>query len=173
MVESSWPLCRKNIYCRWRKTKNMVDRNKPLPFNINLREYAKEMRKNPTPEEKKIWYSFLRYLKPNFHRQRIIGNYIVDFYCPKLNLVIEIDGWQHHTINKEYDDKRTEYLESLGFSVLRIDNQDVNYDYNYVACKIREVCKEKAKEFNVEFTDESPEKITLRNTLSLKLKLIH
>ena len=158
MVESSLPLCRKNIYCRWRKTKNMVDRNKPLPLNINLREYAKEMRKNPTPEEKKIWYSFLRYLKPNFHRQRIIGNYIVDFYSPKLNLVIEIDGWQHDTINKKYDDKRTEYLESLGFSVLRIDNQDLNYDYNYVVAKIKEVCKEKAKEFNVEFTDESLEK---------------
>ena len=58
------------------------------------------MRKNPTDEEKKIWYGYLRHLKPNFHRQRIIGNYIVDFYCPKLNLVIEIDGWQHEVLNK-------------------------------------------------------------------------
>ena len=136
----------------------MIDRHKPLPLNVNLREYAKEMRKNPTPEEKTIWYALLRYLKPNFHRQRIIGNYIVDFYSPKLNLVIEIDGWQHETINKEYDDKRTKYLNSLGFSVLRIDNQDVNYDFKYVGSLVRKTCKEKAKEFNVEFIDETPDK---------------
>ncbi|MBQ6935477.1 MAG: DUF559 domain-containing protein [Clostridia bacterium] len=113
------------------------------------------MRKNPTDEEKKIWYGYLRYLKPNFHRQRIIGNYIVDFYCPKLNLVIEIDGWQHEVLNKEYDDKRTEYIEGLGFSVLRIDNEDVNYDYNYAIFKIREACQEQAKKHKIEFTDET------------------
>ena len=136
----------------------MSDRHEPLPLNVNLKEYAKEMRKNPTPEEKIIWYGLLRQLKPNFHRQRIIGNYIVDFYSPKLNLIIEIDGWQHEVINKEYDDKRTEYLNSLGFSVLRIDNQDVNYDFRYVSSLIRKRCKEKAKEFNVEFVDETPDK---------------
>ena len=133
----------------------MNDRHKPLPMNVNLKEYAKEMRKNPTPEERIIWYSLLRYLKPNFHRQRIIGNYIVDFYSPKLNLVIEIDGCQHDFLNKEYDDKRTAYLESQGFSVLRISNEDVNYDYYYAIFKIREKCKEKAKEYNIEFIDET------------------
>ena len=50
---------------------------------------------------------------------------------------MEIDGWQHEVLNKEYDDKRTEYIENLGFSVLRIDNEDVNYDYNYAIFKIR------------------------------------
>ena len=146
----------------------MIDRHKPLPINANLREYAIEMRKNPTPEERIIWYSLLRHLKPNFHRQRIIGNYIVDFYCPKLNLVIEIDGWQHEVLNKEYDDKRTEYLESLGFSVLRIDNEDVNYDYHYVVFKIREKCKEKANEYNIEFIDQSPRKEDYKEYKQLK-----
>ena len=132
-----------------------LDRHKPLPINEDLRGYATEMRKNPTDEEKKIWYGYLRHLKPNFHRQRIIGNYIVDFYCPKLNLVIEIDGWQHEVLNKEYDDKRTEYIEGLGFSVLRIDNEDVNYDYNYAIFKIREACQEQAKKHKIEFTDKT------------------
>ncbi len=130
-----------NVVSRWMnklmEIGEILERHKPLPLNENLRAYATEMRKNLTEEEKKIWYGYLRHLKPNFHRQRIIGNYIVDFYCPKLNLIIEIDGWQHEVLNKEYDDKRTEYIENLGFSVLRIDNEDVNYDYNYVIFKIR------------------------------------
>ena len=54
-----------------------------------------------------------------------------------MNKLMEIDGWQHEVLNKEYDDKRTEYIENLGFSVLRIDNEDVNYDYNYAIFKIR------------------------------------
>lgn len=133
-----------------------TDRYKSLPINTDLREYANKMRKNPTAEERKMWFGYLRYLKPNFHRQRIIGNYIVDFYCPKLNLVVEIDGSQHN-LDKEYDDKRTEYLESLGFSVIRIENQDVNYDYNYAIFKIREACENKSKELNVEFIDKTLE----------------
>ena len=136
----------------------MTNRHKPLPLNENLREYAKEMRKNPTPEERIIWYSLLKYLKPNFHRQRIIGNYIVDFYSPKLNLIIEVDGWQHEILKKEYDDKRTEHLENVGFSVLRIDNQDVNYDFNYVGAVIRKTCKQKAREYGVEFIDRTPDR---------------
>ena len=79
----------------------ILERHKPLPLNENLRAYATEMRKNPTEEEKKIWYGYLRHLKPNFHRQRIIGNYIVDFYCPKLNLIIEIDRGQHEVLIKD------------------------------------------------------------------------
>ena len=135
-----------------------MDRHKPLPLNENLRQYANEMRKNLTPEERRIWFGYLRHLKPNFHRQRIIGNYIVDFYCPKLNLVIEIDGLQHfEEENIVYDNKRTDYLESLGFSVLRIDNQDVNYDYNYAIFKIREACESKSKELNIKFEDKTLE----------------
>ena len=72
-----------------------MNRRKPLPTNENLKKYAVEMRKNQTDEEKKVWYQILKGRTPKFHRQRIIGNYIVDFYCPQLRPAIEIDGYQH------------------------------------------------------------------------------
>ena len=101
----------------------IVDKRKPLPTNHDLQKYAVKMRKNQTDEENKVWYQILRGRTPKFHRQRIIGNYIVDFYCPKLKLIIEIDGYQHfYEENAEYDNKRTEYLESLGYYVLRFEN---------------------------------------------------
>jgi hypothetical protein len=59
-------------------------------------ERASEMRKNPTEEENKMWHIILKHIKPRFIRQKIIGYYIVDFYCPKLKLIIEIDGEQHY-----------------------------------------------------------------------------
>ena len=100
-----------------------MDKRNPLPMNPDLKEYAVKMRKNQTPEEKKVWFQILKGRVPKFHRQRIIGNYIVDFFCPKLKLIIEIDGYQHfYEGNKEYDQKRTEYLESLGFYILRFEN---------------------------------------------------
>ena len=57
-----------------------------------LVDRARIMRKEPTPEENKMWHILLKKFKPRFFRQRIIGNYIVDFYCPKLKLIREIDG---------------------------------------------------------------------------------
>ena len=107
-----------------------MERRKPLPINKDLKEYAVKMRKNQTDEEKKVWYQILKGRKPKFHRQRIIGNYIVDFYCPELRLAIEIDGYQHYVDdNYEYDIKRTEYIESQDIYVLRFDNSDVNKDF--------------------------------------------
>lgn len=100
------------------------------------------MRKNMTYEEKKVWYQILKGREPKFHRQRIIGNYIVDFYCPKLKLIIEIDGYQHfYEENIEYDGKRTEYLEKLGFYVLRFENTEVNKDIETVRYIIDNVCE--------------------------------
>ena len=113
-----------------------------IPVNSTLDKYAKENRKNMTDEEKKVWYQILRGREPKFHRQRIIGNYIVDFYCPKLKLIIEIDGYQHfYEENKEYDGKRTEYLEKLGFYVLRFENTEVNKDFENVCYIINNVCE--------------------------------
>ena len=118
-----------------------MDKRKPLPINPKLKEYAVEMRKNMTDEEKKVWYQILKGHVPKFHRQRVIGNYIVDFFCPKLKLVIEIDGYQHfYKENKEYDNKRTEYLESLGFYVLRFENTEVNKDIENIRHIINTVC---------------------------------
>ena len=64
--------------------------------NSNLCDESRDLRRNMTPEEKHLWYDFLKTYPVQFNRQRVIGNYIVDFYCRKANLVIEIDGKQHY-----------------------------------------------------------------------------
>ena len=71
--------------------------------NPKLTPNARELRKNMTKEEKQLWYNYLRKCKVRFLRQKVIDNYIVDFYCSKLNLVIELDG-SHH-----YEDKGLKY----------------------------------------------------------------
>ena len=94
--------------------------------NSNLTEMAQALRKNMTKEENKLWKLFLCRYKPRFHRQYVVGNYIADFYCHKAKLVVELDGSQHCTPEEiEYDQKRTEYLQSQGLMVLRISNLDV------------------------------------------------
>ncbi len=124
-----------------------MGKEKPLPINRELKAFAVKMRKNQTDEENKVWYQILKGRVPKFHRQRIIGNYIVDFYCPKLKLIIEIDGYQHfYEENREYDNKRTEYLEKLGYRVLRFENTEVNKDIEEVRYIINNVCEEKVKE---------------------------
>lgn len=123
-----------------------MERRMPLPTNQNLKKYAVEMRKNQTDEEKKVWYQILKGRVPKFHRQRIIGNYIVDFYCPQLRLAIEIDGYQHfYEENIEYDNKRTEYIESQDIYVLRFENSEVNKDIEYVRYIINNVCDARQK----------------------------
>ena len=123
-----------------------MNRRKPLPTNESLKKYAVEMRKNQTDEEKKVWYQILKGRTPKFHRQRIIGNYIVDFYCPQLRLAIEIDGYQHfYEENIEYDNKRTEYIESQDIYILRFENTEVNNDIEYVKYIINNVCEAREK----------------------------
>ena len=123
-----------------------MNRRKPLPTNENLKKYAVEMRKNQTDEEKKVWYQILKGRTPKFHRQRIIGNYIVDFYCPQLRLAIEIDGYQHfYEENINYDNKRTEYIESQDIYILRFENTEFNKDIEYVRHIINTVCDVRQK----------------------------
>ena len=128
-----------------------MDKRKPLPVNHNLKKHAVKMRKNQTDEENKVWHQILKGRTPKFHRQRIIGNYIVDFYCPKLKLIIEIDGYQHYyEENIEYDNKRSEYLEGLGFCILRIDNSEINKDIEEVREIIDRICRLRAEGQEVE-----------------------
>ena len=97
-----------------------------LPYNKNLVPRAKELRKNMTLAEKKLWYDYLRDFKYRVHRQRPIDNFIVDFYCPQLKLVIEVDGDSHYTENaQECDRQRTEILQGYGLKVIRFNNNDV------------------------------------------------
>ena len=97
-----------------------------LPYNQKLVERAKEMRKNPTPAERKIWQEYLRRFPLKVWRQKPIDNFIVDFYCPKLYLVIELDGENHFTDERiAYDRDRTKVLESYGLQVVRFTNYEV------------------------------------------------
>ena len=118
-----------------------MDKRKPLPINPELRGFATKMRKNMTYEEKMVWYQILRGHDQRFCRQRIIGNYIVDFYCPKLKLIIEIDGYQHfYEENIRYDNERDEYFKSLGLHILRFENTEVNKDLEQVRYEVNTVC---------------------------------
>ena len=91
---------------------------------------AKTLRKNMTPWERKLWYDYLRYYPVRFQRQKAIGNYIVDFYCAKAKLVVELDGGGHYTPEQAQKDKqRTEELEAMNLSLVRICNLDVDRNF--------------------------------------------
>ncbi len=99
-----------------------------LNYNKNLMELARELRKNMTDAEKLLWSRISRRQVSGyqFYRQRIIGDYIVDFYCPVARLVIEIDGGQHyHGEGRESDKTRDSQLANIGLKVLRFSNLDV------------------------------------------------
>ena len=114
-----------------------------------LVDRSRQMRKNPTEEENKLWHILLKHIKPRFIRQRIFGNYIVDFFCPKLKIIIEVDGEQHYLEeNKVYEEKRTEFLKNNGYKIVRFYNSDINYHIKDVEHTIIGACKERAKELN-------------------------
>ena len=113
------------------------------PYTPQLIERARELRKNMTPQERRLWYCFLRNHPLKFYRQRPIGGYIADFYCRKLRLVIEIDGSQHNIDETiEYDRIRTEYMNSLGLNVIRFSNRDIDDKFSSVCEKINALSKE-------------------------------
>jgi very-short-patch-repair endonuclease len=101
-----------------------------LPYNRNLIQNSRKLRKNVTPHEKKLWLNFLSKYPVRFLRQKVIGNYIADFYCSKVKLVIEIDGSQHFSKDGlTYDNFRTEKLEEYDLSVIRFTNKDINENF--------------------------------------------
>ena len=103
-------------------------------YNKDNIPLAKALRKNMPPWERKLWYNFLRNYPVWFQRQKAIGNYIVDFCCAKARLVIELDGGGHYTAEqKEKDALRTKELESMGLTVLRICNVDIDRNFEGVS----------------------------------------
>ena len=105
-------------------------------YNSKLAPRARSLRKSMTKEERRLWYDFLKTLPMTVHRQRIIGNYIVDFHIASAKLVIELDGAQHFTSDgMEYDAQRDAYLTGLGLTVLRFSNRDIRQNF-------RSVCQE-------------------------------
>ena len=111
--------------------------------NVNL---ARKLRKDMTPWERKLWHCFLKTYAVRFQRQKPIGDYIVDFYCAKAKLIIELDGGGHYDpVAEELDRKRTEYLESQGLKVLRFCNLDVDQNFYGVCTVIDENVKNTVK----------------------------
>ena len=113
--------------------------------NPELVAYAKDLRKNMTKEERRLWYDYLRGHPARFQRQKILGKYIVDFYSARAKLVIELDGSQHYEdAGARYDAERTRYLEQYGLTVIRIPNNAVNENLAGVCEYIDRIIEEHA-----------------------------
>ena len=123
---------------------------------------AKELRKNMTPWERKLWYEFLRSYPVRFQRQKAIGNYIVDFYCAKAQLVVELDGSGHYQNNQQVADaERTTILEKMGLKVIRICNLDINRNFRGV-CEFLDREVRQALPQSASLTAPSPEGALVR-----------
>ena len=122
-------------------------RERMREYNRSNVELARELRKNMTPEEKHLWYDYLRDYDIRFQRQKPLGNYIADFFCADAKLVIEIDGSGHGEEKQQKIDKeRTEYMESVGLKVIRFTNQEVNRKFIGVCLEIDRVVKERMEQ---------------------------
>ena len=105
-------------------------------YNSKLIPNAKRLRKEMTKEERHLWYDFLKPLPVTVHRQKAIGNYIVDFYIASHQIVIELDGSQHYEAeHRTKDAARDAYLSGIGCTVLRYSNADINL-------RFRDVCED-------------------------------
>ena len=112
----------------------MVARMGEMYNKDNIAIARKKLRKDMTCEERKPWYECLRELPVRFYRQKPIGNYVADFYCPKLHLIIELDGSQHYQAKGiVYDTERTKELSKYkGIKVLRIPNSQIDQNFDGV-----------------------------------------
>ena len=112
-----------------------------------MRDNSQKLRKSMTPEELHLWLDFLKDLPHNVRRQKVIDEYILDFYIPKLRIAIEIDGKQHgKEENRIADVERDSFLASMNIKVLRYRNSDINQNFNSV-CKdiLKEIERRKMK----------------------------
>ena len=101
--------------------------------NPDLTSNARTLRKNMTKEERHLWYDFLKSYPVRFLRQKVIDNYIVDFYCHSARLIIELDGSQHYEEKTLLKDKiRTEIIEKRNLTVVRIPNNEINKNFDGV-----------------------------------------
>ena len=116
-----------------------IKKTRMLFYNNKLKKYSRELRRNMTDAEMLLWSKLRRkQLKGcQFYRQRIIGNYIADFYCAKSSLVIELDGGQHYTDEgMEADKERDNYMKREGLKVLRFSDRDIFKNLEGVMRKI-------------------------------------
>ena len=121
------------------------------PYNRENIPLAKTLRKNMTPWEKKLWYQFLNRYPLRFQRQKAIHQYIVDFYCAKAALVVELDGAVHDNAQQfDYDEQRTATLNHLGLKVLRFSNREIDGNFEAVCQHIDQTVKEAISQRNSE-----------------------
>lgn len=120
---------------------------KSIPKELQSRRNARLLRKNATKEENHLWYDFLRTYPVRFHRQYVIEQYIVDFFCPKAGLVVELDGSQHYDSDNalQYDTYRTGCIEKYGFIVVRYTNLDIQKQFRNVCEDIDRYVTERIK----------------------------
>ena len=112
--------------------------------NPKLTGIAKNLRKEMTKEERHLWYDILKSYHVRFLRQKVIDNYIVDFYCHKARLIIELDGSQHFSDDGIKKDKfRTDKIEERDLLVLRVDNKTLMKNFNYVCDYIDDIVKKR------------------------------
>ncbi len=119
-------------------------KDQKIKKNNSLLNIAKVLRRNMTRQEKHLWYDFLQHYPIKIYKQRIIDNFIVDFYCHQARLVIELDGSQHYTEKgKESDAQRDKILKEYGLFVLRFSNKDIDENFEGVCYMIDKAIKEK------------------------------
>jgi len=117
-----------------------------MQHNSKLTSRAQILRKNMTKEERRLWYEYLRDYPFRFRRQVTFGNYILDFYCAAAKLAVELDGSQHCEPSELlYDERRTEYLNSIGIYVLRFSNLDVLRNLRGVCQQIDLIVSERTR----------------------------
>ena len=115
--------------------------------NTDLTSNARTLRKNMTKEERHLWYDFLKRYPVRFLRQKVIDNYIVDFYCHSARLIIELDGSQHYEEKGLLKDKiRTDRIEQRNLTVIRIPNNEVNRNFEGVCQYIDNAVKESLRQ---------------------------
>ena len=119
-----------------------------IPKDNSQLQNARRLRREMTPHERKLWSLFLRKYPVKIYKQRIIGKFIVDFYCSSAKLVIEVDGSQHYEPQgMAYYVERSAFLSALGLDVLRFSNRDIDRDF-------RGVCEQ--IDLTIQYRQESP-----------------
>ena len=117
--------------------------------NRQLIPLAKQLRKEMTKEERRLWYDFLRTYYVRFSRQKVLGKYIVDFYSAEAKLIIELDGSQHYEDdNLQKDAERTAFLEGYGLRIVRIPNNEIGRNFREVCEYIDTVVKQSLSQPN-------------------------
>ena len=116
-----------------------------LPYNTNLKEISRMLRKEMTESEKIIWQEYLRHLKYMVARQKIIDHFIVDFYIAKLKLVLEIDGKIHIKL-KQRDTERENILKNYNLKIIRITNESIINNREKTFKKLDELIKKREVE---------------------------